>query len=100
MLERALYNIAGMEWFWVLLLICASYLLYYILIKRPKEKKKKVRESVILSIIRSRNGATVDDIIIGAHLSAEEASSELRSLLSKGVIKSVEREGKIYYVIA
>jgi predicted transcriptional regulator len=97
MLERSLYNIAGMEWFWVLLLIICAYLLYYILIKRPKER---ARESIILSIIRSRNGATIDDIIIGAHLSAEEASNELNRLLSKGVVKSVEREGKTYYVIA
>jgi predicted transcriptional regulator len=99
MLERLIYVIAGTEWFWVLLLIICAYLLYYILIKRP-QKEKKARESVILSIIRSRNGATIDDIIIGAHLSAEEASNELNRLLSKGVVKSVEREGKTYYVIA
>ncbi|MEM3871725.1 MAG: hypothetical protein QXE05_04140 [Nitrososphaeria archaeon] len=98
MLENfPIFNIAGMEWFWLFLIIICIGVFIYLLIKKSRER---VRESIVLSIIRSRNGATVDDIIIGAHLSSKEASEELKKLLSRGIIKTVEREGKTYYVTA
>lgn len=98
MLEKfSFFNIAGMEWFWLLLLIVIVAYFIYFLIEKSRER---VRESVVLSIIRSKNGATIDDIIVGAHLSSKETSEELKKLLSRGVIKTVEREGKTYYVTA
>ncbi|MEM3872500.1 MAG: hypothetical protein QXE05_08070 [Nitrososphaeria archaeon] len=100
MLENfPIFSLANTEWFWLFLIIICIGVFIYLLIKRSRARER-VRESIVLSIIRSRNGATIDDIIIGAHLSSNEANKELRKLLSRGVIKTVEREGKTYYVSA
>ncbi|MGD0331001.1 MAG: hypothetical protein ABSB40_11290 [Nitrososphaeria archaeon] len=78
-----------------IIIIIIAYLLYRLFSIGPREREL---ESVILSTIRSRNGATMDDIIIGAHISSEKASQETRKLIARGVIKTVDKEGKTFYM--
>jgi DeoR/GlpR family transcriptional regulator of sugar metabolism len=54
-----------------------------------------VREDAVLKVIRSRNGATVDDIIVGTHFSSKTVSQELGKLTSRGVI---EQEAGMFYL--
>jgi len=55
---------------------------------------------VVLALIRSKDGATLEDIILGAHISSDEASEVLRKLLAKGVIRMEKSNGKIFYKVA
>jgi hypothetical protein len=48
-----------------------------------QRQKRKITESVVLTLIRSKDGATLDDIILGAHVSSDEASEVLRKLKTK-----------------
>lgn len=84
------------EW----LVLLSLFVVIVLIIKAVISRREKVIESVILSLIRSKNGATIDDIILTAHLSSEKANKEINKLLSRGVIKAIEREGKTYYVTA
>ncbi len=82
------------EW---LIIIVIIVLAYYFLVRRLRKERER-RESLILAIIRSRNGATIDELIMGTHLSSETVSKELERLIAKGVIKTSEKEGKTYYI--
>jgi predicted transcriptional regulator len=84
----------------IFLTIILPIVVVVLLIRWFRMKKRIVTESVVLSLIRSRNGATIDDIILGAHISADEAGATLRRLLSKGVIRVEERDEKTIYKIA
>jgi predicted transcriptional regulator len=88
--------IQGIEW----LAIPAVIIVIAVLLWRLRLKKGRVIENVVLSLIRSKNGATLDDIIIGAHISADDASAILRKFLAKGVLKVDERDGKTIYRVA
>jgi len=81
--------------FIIALLIAVVWTIRYL-----RKKKERELESVIISIVRSQNGATIDDIIINVHVSADKAGKILRKLVSQGILKIEERDGKTYYVIA
>lgn len=85
---------------WVLLLfiILLFVLLPYYLYARYRSNRRKVTESVVLSMIRSRNGATLDEIIIGAHISSEEANKIIQKLIASNVLKSLDKDGKTFFV--
>jgi predicted transcriptional regulator len=53
----------------------------------------------VLALVRNKNGTTIDEIIIGAHISADEAIKVLRKLIAKGVIKTEDRDGKTIYKV-
>jgi uncharacterized membrane protein YqiK len=57
----------------IFLTIILPIVVVVLLIRWFRMKKRIITESVVLSLIRSRNGATIDDIILGAHISADEA---------------------------
>lgn len=83
-----------------ILLPILPIIILIIIIIRWRMKRRRVIESVVLSLIRSKNGATIDDVIIGAHISTDEAGTVLRRLLAKGILKVEERNGKTIYNIA
>jgi len=87
-----------MEWFFVFALVFLILFIYFA-VQSLKSGSEEI-ESIILSTIRSKSGATMDEIIVGAHISSEKASQELRKLISRGVIKTVDKEGKTLYVTA
>jgi len=68
--------------------------------KREEKKGMEETESVIIALIRSKNGTTLDDIIITAHITAEEADKQVKALMARNVIKIEQREGRTYYVVA
>jgi predicted transcriptional regulator len=41
----------------------------------------------------------LDEIIIGAHISTNEAIKVLRKLIARGVIKTEDRDGKTIYKV-
>ncbi len=86
-------------WGWVIITV-AILSVIVIVIVRKRSSSKKLVESVILSIIRSRNGATLDDIIVGAHISSDEAAKYVQALIAKNVIKVQEKDGKTIYMSA
>jgi DNA-binding MarR family transcriptional regulator len=63
-------------------------------------RRTKVTESVVLALIRSKDGATLDDIILGAHISSDEAVKVVRRLLAKGVIRVERSEGNTVYKVS
>jgi predicted transcriptional regulator len=70
-----------------------------LLVRWLRLRKRRITESVILSLIRSKNGVTIDDVIIGAHVSADEAGALLRKLLARGILRVEEKNGKTIYKI-
>ena len=90
--------VAGLEWLSITILIIVI-LVAGLYIGRQRQKRK-ITESVVLTLIRSKDGATLDDIILGAHVSSDEASEVLRKLLAKGVIRMEKSNGKIFYKVA
>jgi predicted transcriptional regulator len=85
--------IQGAEW----LLLFTLFAVILIVIWR--RRKEKVLESIVLALVRNKNGTTIDEIIIGAHISADEAIKVLRKLIAKGVIKTEDRDGKTIYKV-
>jgi predicted transcriptional regulator len=85
--------IQGAEW----LLLFTLFAVILIVIWR--RRKEKVLESIVLALARNKNGTTIDEIIIGAHISADEAIKVLRKLIAKGVIKTEDRDGKTIYKV-
>jgi predicted transcriptional regulator len=85
--------IQGAEW----LLLFTLFAVILIVIWR--RRKEKVLESIVLALVRNKNGTTIDEIIIGAHVSADEAIKVLRKLIAKGVIKTEDRDGKTIYKV-
>ena len=85
--------IQGAEW----LLLFTLFAIILIVIWR--RRKEKVLESIVLALVRNKNGTTIDEIIIGAHISADEAIKVLRKLIAKGVIKTENRDGKTIYKV-
>jgi len=83
-----------------ILIFALPVVVVFLLIWRWRKKRRQAIESVVLSLIRSRHGATIDDIIIGAHISAEEASAIIRKFMAKGIIKLEERDEKTIYKIS
>jgi predicted transcriptional regulator len=41
----------------------------------------------------------LDEIILGAHISTDEATKVLRKLIARGVIKTEYRDGKTIYKV-
>jgi len=80
----------------LLLLVLLVVMLLLIIWWRRREK---VTESVVLALIRSKNGTTLDEIILGAHISTDEAIKVLRKLIARGVIKTEDRDGKTIYKV-
>jgi predicted transcriptional regulator len=64
-----------------------------------RRRREEVTENVVLALIRSKNGTTLDEIIIGAHISTNEAIKVLRKLIARGVIKTEDRDGKTIYKV-
>ena len=85
--------IQGAEW----LLLFTLFAVILIVIWR--RRKEKVLESIVLALVRNKNGTTIDEIIIGAHISADEAIKVLRKLIARGVIKTEDRDGKTIYKV-
>jgi predicted transcriptional regulator len=85
--------IQGAEW----LLLFTLFAVILVVIWR--RRKEKVLESIVLALVRNKNGTTIDEIIIGAHISADEAIKVLRKLIAKGVIKTEDRDGKTIYKV-
>jgi predicted transcriptional regulator len=85
--------VQGAEW----LLLFTLFAVILIVIWR--RRKEKVLESIVLALVRNKNGTTIDEIIIGAHISADEAIKVLRKLIAKGVIKTEDRDGKTIYKV-
>jgi predicted transcriptional regulator len=85
--------IAGLEW----IILFVVVIVIVIVIRR---RRTKVTESVVLALIRSKDGATLDDIILGAHISSDEAVKVVRKLLAKGVIRVERSEGKTVYKVS
>jgi predicted transcriptional regulator len=85
--------IQGAEW----LLLFTLFAVILIVIWR--RRKEKVLESIVLALVRNKNGTIIDEIIIGAHISADEAIKVLRKLIAKGVIKTEDRDGKTIYKV-
>jgi predicted transcriptional regulator len=85
--------IQGADW----LLLFTLFAVILIVIWR--RRKEKVLESIVLALVRNKNGTTIDEIIIGAHISADEAIKVLRKLIAKGVIKTEDRDGKTIYKV-
>jgi predicted transcriptional regulator len=90
-------QIIGTEWLFLLPLLIVIIIVIRTYLERRKRKKL---ESVILSLIRSRNGATLDDIIIGAYISSEDAHKYMQDLIVKNLIKVKEKDGKTIYMSA
>ncbi len=88
----------GLEWFIVPFVVMIVIIVLFW--RWRLRKRRRVLENVILSIIRSRNGATLDDIIVGAYISADEASEILRKYLAKGILRLEDRDGKTIYKTA
>jgi predicted transcriptional regulator len=85
--------IQGAEW----LLLFTLFAVILIVIWR--RRKEKVLESIVLALVRNKNGTTINEIIIGAHISADEAIKVLRKLIANGVIKTEDRDGKTIYKV-
>lgn len=85
--------IQGAEW----LLLFTLFAVILVVIWR--RRKEKVLESIVLALVRNKNGTTIDEKIIGAHISADEAIKVLRKLIAKGVIKTEDRDGKTIYKV-
>jgi predicted transcriptional regulator len=85
--------IAGLEW----IILFVVVIVIVIVIRR---RRTKVTESVVLALIRSKDGATLDDIILGAHISSDEAVKVVRKLLAKGIIRVERSEGKTVYKVS
>lgn len=83
-----------------LLIIVLVLVALYLYIRSIRSNRRKATESVIVSIVRARNGATLDDVIIGAHISSKDAGRFVQDLMSKNVIKMQEKDGKTVYVSA
>jgi predicted transcriptional regulator len=64
-----------------------------------RRRREEVTENVVLALIRSKNGTTLDEIIIGAHISTNKAIKVLRKLIARGVIKTEDRDGKTIYKV-
>jgi predicted transcriptional regulator len=87
--------IQGVEY----LLLFILFVVILIVIWRIWRRREKVTESVVLALIRSKNGTTLDEIILGAHISTDEAIKVLRKLIARGVIKTEDRDGKTIYKV-
>ncbi|RLE91353.1 MAG: hypothetical protein DRN04_13045, partial [Thermoprotei archaeon] len=81
--------IIGIEWIELFIVIGFILGLFFI-IRRRKQRYKRI-ENIIISTIRSKNGATLDDFIVNTGLSAEEISKIVRKLLSMNIIKAIEK---------
>jgi predicted transcriptional regulator len=85
--------IQGAEWLLLFTLFAVILIIFW------RRRKEKVLESIVLALVRNKNGTTIDEIIIGAHISADEAIKVLRKLIAKGVIKTEDRDGKTIYKV-
>lgn len=85
--------IAGLEWIILFVVVIVIVIVIW-------RRRTKVTESVVLALIRSKDGATLDDIILGAHISSDEAVKVVRKLLAKGVIRVERSEGKTVYKVS
>jgi predicted transcriptional regulator len=79
-----------------LLLVVLPLWLYF----RHQSQKRNTTESVIISLVRSRNGVSLDDVIIGAHISSDEANRYMQQLISRNALKTENKDGKTMYVSA
>jgi len=97
-LMSQIFAIGGTEWIWVtiIVVVIAVWYVWWVLNQR---KKMKI-ESRIISIISSRGGAGLDDIIIATGLSSEEASKIVQKLVSSNILKTVVKENKTIYISA
>jgi predicted transcriptional regulator len=80
---------------WVELLLITFSVVIVVVITWIRRRERMI-ENLILALIRSKNGTTIDDIIITVHISAEKAIKKLNKLIARGVVKATEREGKTY----
>jgi len=87
--------IVGLEWFILFMLFIVVVVIVVVIWRR----RAKVTESVVLALIRSRNGATLDDIILEAHISSDDAIKVVRKFLAKGVIRVEKSDGKTVYKV-
>jgi predicted transcriptional regulator len=87
--------IQGLEYVFLFVMV----IVIIIVIWRIWGRREKVSESVVLALIRTKNGTTLDDIILGAHISTDEAVKILRKLIARGVIKTENRDGKTIYKV-
>jgi predicted transcriptional regulator len=88
--------VQGVEWPVALV----GLIIIIVFLWRWRLGKRRVIESLVLSVIRARNGATLDDVILGAHISADEAGEILRKFLAKGILKLEEKDGQTIYKMA
>jgi predicted transcriptional regulator len=88
--------VQGVEW----LVALVGLIIIIVFLWRWRLRKRRVIESLVLSVIRARNGATLDDVILWAHISADEAGEILRKFLAKGILKLEEKDGQTIYKMA
>jgi len=87
--------VVGYEW--LLILAFFAIILWYVSSRFGFGRKKKVLQSVIVSMARSRQGITMDDIIMNARVTADEAHKAVQELVSKNVLKMEQKEGRTLY---
>jgi len=85
--------IQGLEWIIIFVVVVVIAVVIW-------RRRTKVTESVVLALIRSKDGASLDDIILGAHISSDEAVKVVRKLLAKGVIRIEKSDGRTVYKLA
>ena len=59
-----------------------------------KNGKSKNERQLVLSIIRAKNGATIDDIIVQGRLSPESAANHVNELIGMHVLAVQNRDGE------
>ena len=59
--------------------------------------RKKLLQGVIVSLARSENGVTLDEIMMHAQITAEEANSVVRELVSRNVLRIEQKNRRTVY---
>jgi predicted transcriptional regulator len=82
------------------ILIVAFIVVLLIIAVIVRDQRRKSNRQLVLSIIRAKDGATIDDIIVQARLSPESATNYVNELISNHVVKIQDKDGKTFYTTA
>lgn len=85
--------IVGLEWlfiWWLIIIVVVAWL--YL---RRRNKKRMIARA--LAVIRSKRRVSIDDLIIYGMIPPDSIEGVIGELLSKGLIRIEQEDGKIFY---